>query len=193
MPRYVSLDEAADLLVKAQRILVIGCSGGGKTTLSAKIAALRDLEFQSLDRDVRWLPGWVERDRAEQRVIISQLAQRERWVMDGSGASSFDIRLPRTELVLWVRVPRHVALLGLMKRVSRYYGSVRPAMAEGCPEPLPDRAFLSYIWNFEKKYAPLFIKQIDQYGPDVPVAVLRSHREMEALTEAVVPRLDTAA
>ncbi|MFN7023161.1 MAG: AAA family ATPase [Pseudorhizobium sp.] len=157
------------------------------------ISALRHLEFQSLDRDVRWLPGWVERDRAEQRVIISQLAQRERWVMDGSGASSFDIRLPRTELVLWVRVPRHVALLGLMKRVSRYYGSVRPAMAEGCPEPLPDRAFLSYIWNFEKKYAPLFIKQIDQYGPDVPVAVLRSHREMEALTEAVVPRLDTAA
>lgn len=193
MPRYVSLDEAADLLAKIQRILVIGCSGGGKTTLSARIAALRGLEFQSLDRDVRWLPGWVERDRAEQRALISQLSQRERWVMDGSGASSFDIRLPRTELVLWVRVPRYVALLGLAKRVFRYYGSVRPAMAEGCPEPLPDRAFLSYIWNFERKYAPLFIKQIDQYGPDVPVAVLRSYREMEALTQAVVPRLDTAA
>lgn len=193
MPRYASVAEAADLLVKVQRILVIGCSGGGKTTLSARIAALRDLEFQSLDRDVRWLPGWVERNRAEQRAIISQLAQREHWVMDGSGASSFDIRLPRTELVLWVRVPRHVALLGLMKRVSRYYGSVRPAMAEGCPEPLPDRAFLSYIWNFEKKYAPLFIKQIDQHGPDVPVAVLRSHREMKALTQTVFPRMETAA
>lgn len=54
-------------------------------------------------------------------------------------------------------------------------------MADGCPEPWPDREFLSYIWNFEKKYAPLFIKQIDKYGPDVPVALLRSHREMDAI------------
>lgn len=150
MPQYVSLVEAANLLAKVERVLVIGCSGGGKTTLSAKIAAFRNLEFQSLDRDVRWLPGWIERDRAEQRDIVARLVQRQRWVMDGSGASSFDIRLPRTELFLWVRVPRRTALLGLLQRVSRYYGSVRPAMADGCPEPWPDREFLSYIWNFEK-------------------------------------------
>jgi len=181
MPRYVSLPEAANLLSMSARVLVIGCSGGGKTTFSAKVAQLRHLEFQSLDRDVRWLPGWIERDRAEHRDIITHLVRRERWVMDGSGASSFDIRLPRADLVLWVRVPRRTALIGLLRRVSRYYGSVRPAMADGCPEPLPDRKFLSYIWNFEKRYAPLFIKQIDQHGPDVPVAVLHSHREMDAL------------
>ena len=103
--------------------------------------------------------------------------------MDGSGASSFDIRLPQTDLVLWVRVPRWVALLGLLKRVSRFYGSVRPAMADGCPELLPNREFLSYIWNFEKKYAPIFIKQIARYGPNVPVAVLHSHREMDRLLQ----------
>nr|WP_082728503.1 AAA family ATPase [Rhizobium altiplani] len=181
MPRYVSVSDAAGVLAKAERVLVIGCSGGGKTTLSAKVAQLRHLEFQSLDRDVRWLPGWVERDRAEQRDIIAHLVQHERWVMDGSGASSFDIRLPRADLVLWIRVPRRTALIGLLKPVSRYYGSVRPAMGDGCPEPLPDRKFLSYIWNFEKKYAPLFIKQIDQHGPNVPVAVLRTHREMDTL------------
>lgn len=73
MPRHVSSEEAVSLLANAKRVLVIGCSGGGKTTFSAKIAACRDLEFQSLDRDVRWLPGWVERDRAGQRAIIEQL------------------------------------------------------------------------------------------------------------------------
>lgn len=183
MPRYVSLTETVNLLATVERVLVVGCSGGGKTTFSAKIAESFGLEFLSLDRDVRWLPGWVERDRREQREIIADMVQRSRWVMDGSGASSFDIRLPRTDLVLWVRVPRRVALLGLLKRVSRFYGSVRPAMADGCPEPLPDREFLSYIWNFEKKYSPIFIKQIDRYGPNVPVAVLHSHREMDRLLQ----------
>lgn len=56
-------------------------------------------------------------------------------------------------------------------------------MAEGWPEPLPDRDSLSYIRNFEKKYAPLFIEQIERYGPDVPVAVLNSHREMDRLIQ----------
>lgn len=188
MPRYISSEEAANLLAEAKRILVVGCSGGGKTTLSAGIAVSRALEFQSIDRDVRWLPGWIERERTEQRAIIAQLAQREQWVMDGSGASSFDLRLPRTELVLWVRVPRRIALFGLFKRVFRYYGSVRPTMAEGCPEPIPNRDFLSYIWNFEKRHAPLFVKQIDQHGPNVPVAVLRSHREVDALLQSVARR-----
>jgi hypothetical protein len=61
-------------------------------------------------------------------------------------------------------------------------------MAEGCPEPLPDRDFLSYIWNFEKRYAPLFIKQIDQQGPTVPVAVLRSHKEIDAILQPFAQR-----
>lgn len=183
MPRYLSLSEAAGKLATANRVLVIGCSGGGKTTFSESIASTFGLEFQSLDRDVRWLPGWKERARQEQRTLIAEMTQRTRWVMDGSGASSFDLRLPHTDLVLWVRVPRRVALFGLAKRVARFYGSVRPAMAPDCPERLPDREFLSYIWNFEKKYAQLFIQSIDQHGPTVPVAVLRSHREMAGLLQ----------
>ncbi|QPB24495.1 AAA family ATPase [Rhizobium sp. 007] len=183
MPRYVALSEAAAKLARANRVLVIGCSGGGKTTFSQKIANSFNLEFQSLDRDVRWLPGWKERDRQEQRTLIAEMTRRSRWVMDGSGASSFDLRLAHTDLVLWVRVPRRVALFGLARRVGRFYGSVRPAMAPGCPERLPNREFLSYIWNFEKKYAPIFIQSIDRHGPNVPVAVLRSHREMARLLQ----------
>ena len=54
-------------------------------------------------------------------------------------------------------------------------------MADGCPEPFPDIEFLSYIWNFERKSAPAFVAQIDRYGPNVPVAVLRSRKEYELL------------
>ena len=181
MPNHITVAVAADILPVAQRIVVIGCSGGGKTTLSMKIADLFDLPYQSLDRDVGWLPGWVARDRAEQRVLLKTFAARDRWVMDGSGSSSFDVRLPRTDLVIWVRVPRRVALWGLARRVCANYGKVRVGMAKGCPEPLPDWEFLSYIWNFERLHVPQFTQAIDTHGPDVPVVTLRSHREMEAL------------
>ena len=106
---------------------------------------------------------------------------RDRWVMDGTGPSSFDIGLPRTDLVVWVRVPRHVALAGLAIRVKNHYGTTRPEMADGCPEKFPDREFLSYICHFEKRSAPAIIRNIDRYGPDVPVVVLKSRHEINQL------------
>ena len=178
MPNYIHLRKAVTRLPDLNRIIVIGCSGGGKTTLSRKLAKAFDLDYLSLDRDVRWLSGWKERERSEQRAIITQLVKRDRWVFDGSGASTFDLRLPRAEIILWVRVPRYVALFGLTRRVMKNFGKVRPHMSVGCPEKLPDREFLSYIWNFEKNYAPGFVKNINQFGPNIPTVVLRSHGEM---------------
>ena len=51
--------EAATHLRQARRIMVIGCSGGGKSTLSRKIATALDLPYHPMDREVFWLPGWV--------------------------------------------------------------------------------------------------------------------------------------
>lgn len=71
------LAEAADHIRRANRILVMGCSGGGKSTLSQKIAARFGLAYVSIDRDVLWLPGWVERAKDEQRAIIVAKVQEE--------------------------------------------------------------------------------------------------------------------
>ena len=74
-----------------------------------------------------------------------------------------------------MRPSRWVSLFGVYRRVLRSYGEVRPDMAEGCPEQLPDREFLSYIWNFEKNHAPAVVAMLAQYGPDVPILQLKSH------------------
>ena len=120
-------EEASNLLVQARRIMVIGCSGGGKSTLSRKLAAALDLPNHSMDREVFWLPNWVERAKAEQRAILSEIVKADKWLLDGTNPSSFDIRLPRTDLVIWVRLPRWRCLLGVFRRVSRNIG--RRAMA----------------------------------------------------------------
>lgn len=129
-------------------------------------------------------PVWKAREREQQRTIISRMVKQDRWIMDGSGASTFDLRLPYTDLVLWVRAPRHVALIGLTRRVIRNFGAVRPMMAKGCPERIPDREFLSYIWNFENRHAPKFIREIDLHGPSVPVCILHTHGQGDDLLQS---------
>ncbi|KQO80981.1 AAA family ATPase [Rhizobium sp. Leaf262] len=180
-----SIEEAATLVSKASRIMVVGSSGGGKTTLSQGIASHRGVEYFSIDRDVRWISGWTQRERGEQLRILKDIVRRDRWLLDGSGPSTFDIRLPRTDIVIWMRLPRITCLVGVAKRVARHYGTVRPYMAEGCREPIPDREFLSCIWNFEKRHAPVFLRNFELYGPDVPIFQVKSRAQARQLLDLV--------
>ncbi|KPD11444.1 AAA family ATPase [Phaeobacter sp. 11ANDIMAR09] len=181
MPNHVSRSDAKALLQQANRLLVVGCCGGGKTTLSRQLCTQGSFDYISIDRDIRWLPGWKQRDKPSQRRLIAEKIRGQRWIMDGISISSLDLRLPRTDLVLWVRVPRRIALVGIAKRVLQNYGRTRMGMAEGCAERLPDRAFLSYIWNFERCEAPRLEQALDRFGPQVPVVTLCSHAEINTL------------
>jgi adenylate kinase family enzyme len=176
------LRQAADRIRRADRILVVGCSGGGKSTLSQKIATRFGLPYVSIDRDVLWLPGWVQRDKLEQRSIVAEKILSERWIMDGTNPSSFDIRLPRTDVVIWVRMPRLLCIWGAISRWFKWIGRTRPEMAPGCPEKV-EWQFLKFIWTFEEKFAPRIMTGLAQHGPEVPVLQLTSRRQMRALLD----------
>jgi len=114
--RVVSIADAADMIFRAERIMVIGCSGGGKSTLAQKLANHFDLTYLSIDRDIRWLPGWTQRSKKEQRQRVVDRIAGERWIMDGTNTSTFDIRLPRTDILIWVRMPRLLCVWGVITR-----------------------------------------------------------------------------
>ena len=181
MPREVSPSEARQILGTARRVLVIGISGGGKSTLSREIEARYGLPHISIDRDIRWLPGWEVRDRDAQRELTKGFVAQDRWVIDGTTVSTFDLRVPRAELVIWVRVSRARALWQLARRVWGSYGKVRSDMAEGCPEQVPDREFLTWIWTFEARQSPKILAGLARHGPEVPLATLRSGAEIRDL------------
>ncbi|MBB3453286.1 adenylate kinase family enzyme [Rhizobium sp. BK313] len=176
------LAEVANQIRRADRILVIGCSGGGKSTLSQEIAARFGLSYISIDRDVLWLPGWVQRDRPEQRSIIAEKILGERWIMDGTNTSSFDLRLPRTDIVIWVRMPRLLCIWGALSRWLKWIGRTRPEMAPGCNERV-EWQFLQFIWTFEEKYTPRIVAALAQHGPNVPVLQLTSRGRMRELLD----------
>lgn len=181
MPRYIPLKDAPAHLLGARRISVVGVSGAGKSTLSQRLATALDLRYVSLDRDMRWLPGWQVRDKAEQRARHDAFVAEDRWVIDGTNISFMDTRLPRSDLLIWMRLPRLVALGGIARRVAGSYGRVRPDMAPGCPEGLPDWEFLNWIWTFERKQAPRIIEAVDRVAPELPVVVVRRRVEADEL------------
>lgn len=179
---YVDDILAARQIRDAARILVIGCSGGGKSTLAQKLATHLGLTYLSIDRDILWLPGWVERSKEEQRQRIVERIADERWIMDGTNPSTFDIRLPRTDIIIWVRMPRLLCVWGVVTRWLKHLGRTRPEMAPGCIEKV-DWRFLEFIWTFEKKFSPRVTSAIAAHGPHVPVLQVKSRRQMRTLLD----------
>lgn len=179
----LNFEDTIDALNRSKRILIIGCSGSGKSTLAKHLSETFDLPNYSMDRDVFWLPGWKKRDRQAQRDILKRIVAEDRWIIDGTGKSSFDVRLPRADVIVWLHLPRWQCLLSVYRRVFRFLGKVRPELAEGCPEKWPDREFLSYIWNFEKVYLPGVVAEIANSGPNIPVVWLSRRWQVNKLID----------
>ncbi len=168
--------EAAQIIKASRRLLVMGCSGNGKSTLSRHLSGHLGLLHISCDRDIFWLSGWKLRPRPEIAERMSAFVAGDRWIIDGNSPGTLPLRLPRADAVIWLRFPRLVSLTSVVKRWLRYRGKVRPEMAEGCPEKI-DAKFLSYIWNFERAESPEIVRHLEAARIDLPVIVLKSYRE----------------
>ncbi|WP_296100463.1 AAA family ATPase [uncultured Agrobacterium sp.] len=168
--------EAAQIIKASRRLLVMGCSGNGKSTLSRHLSGHLGLLHISCDRDIFWLSGWKLRPRPEIAERMSAFVAGDRWIIDGNSPGTLPLRLPRADAVIWLRFPRLVSLTSVVKRWLRYRGKVRPEMAEGCPEKI-DAKFLSYIWNFERAESPEIVRHLEAARRDLPVIVLKSYRE----------------
>jgi hypothetical protein len=83
----------------ADRVLIYGVTGSGKTTLAAKAATATGLPWHSVD-DLTWEPGWTQVPPEEQRRRLEAICAGERWILDTAYGSWLDIPLGRVQLVV---------------------------------------------------------------------------------------------
>lgn len=131
-----------------ERVLIIGCGGAGKSTLARQLGEKTGLPVVHLDK-LFWHPGWVESTKDEIDAKIMEELGKPRWIMDGNYNRTLPMRLQKCDTVIYLDFSRFACLFGVLKRVLTTYGTVRPDMAEGCPERF-DLDFIKWVWNFNK-------------------------------------------
>jgi len=99
----------------ANRVLIYGVTGSGKTTLARQVADRTGLPWYSVD-DLTWEPGWVIVPPAEQRRRIAAICAGEQWILDTAYGKWLDVVLPRAELILGLDYPRWRSLSRLTRR-----------------------------------------------------------------------------
>ncbi len=168
-----------------ERVLVIGCGGAGKSTLSRELGKRTGLPVVHLDQ-LFWHPGWVESARNEMDEKIRMEMEKDCWIMDGNYNRTLPERLSRCDTVIYLDFNRLQCLRGVAKRIITSYGKVRPDMSEGCPERF-DWEFIKWVWNFNQTKRKRIYHLLAQQK-EKQVYILRSRRQVKRFLKTVCTR-----
>jgi adenylate kinase family enzyme len=92
------------------RIIVIGSSNAGKSTLGHALAARLDAPLIELDA-LHWEPGWTPADRDIFRARVRQAITADCWVLAGNYFShQQDVSWPAADTVVWLDLSLGVVL-----------------------------------------------------------------------------------
>jgi adenylate kinase family enzyme len=102
------------------RVVVMAtASCSGKTTLGRELARRLDAPFVELDA-LNHGPNWLQATPEELRRRVEPLIAGPRWVVDGSYRSKLgDLVLERSDVVVWLDLPKRVWLPRLIRRTLR--------------------------------------------------------------------------
>ena len=101
-----------------KKIIVIGCSGAGKTTFSEK---LRDkLGMQLFYLDAIWhKPDRTHISREEFDARLGEILELDSWIIDGNYSRTVERRIAACDTVFLFDLPVEVCLEGAIERLGK--------------------------------------------------------------------------
>lgn len=166
--------------------MVIGVGAGvGKSTFAHRLGNLTGIEVTHLDR-LYWKPNWVEASLEEFRTAQQQVVQNEQWIIEGNYSSTFDIREPSADTIIYLELPLRVCLYRVLKRRVQYHGKTRDDIGEGCEEKI-DWAFLKYIVKTYGSRKKKMIERIQRYAEEgKTVYYLKTSAQIEEFLKSYI-------
>jgi adenylate kinase family enzyme len=156
------------------RIVILGCAGSGKTTLARQLGERTGVPVICLD--ALWQPHWEEKHVPIFRTLIEKAHAGDSWISDGNfAAATFDIRLSRATMVIWLE----------RSKLSCAWRATTRVFKGGDAHRIGNLAkVLAFIWKFDQVNRPLIEATRVSQGPSVPVRTLTGSRDIAAFLSA---------
>ena len=165
-----------------ERILIIGCSGSGKSRLARRLGQKLGLPVVHLDQ-LWWKENWQNVTVEEFDSRLAMALEMDRWIIDGNYSRTMEARLSKCDTVIYLDFGRWECLWGMCQRIMSNRGKTRPDMPAGCPERF-SWEFVKWIWNFNENNRV----QNDTYlakAKHAKAVVLKNRREVQKFLETI--------
>lgn len=98
-----------------KKLVVIGTTSSGKSTLAERLANKLGLEFIELDA-LNWGPNWTAAGDETLRARAEQATRSPNWVVAGNYSATRPVTWPRAEAVIWLDYSLWVIFWRLFRR-----------------------------------------------------------------------------
>lgn len=167
-----------------QRIVIIGATSSGKSTLAKFLATKFNLKYIDLD-DLFWEPNWKKSELEVFRERVLSATQTESWAIAGNYRVVSDIIWPKAQLIIWLDYSLPRILWQLTRRtLNRWWNkelicganreSLRMHLQIWSEKSLYHWLFKTY-WKKKRHYSQILSKPENQY---LQLIHLKSPHEM---------------
>ena len=154
-----------------RKIIVIGCPGSGKSTLSRALHKKTGIPLYHLDM-VYWNADKTTVEKSAFLERLSEVLEKDEWLIDGNYASTMELRLSKCDTVLFLDYSADVCLDGIRQR----RGKARADMP--WIETEADAEFEEYVMRFASEQRSGILGLLERYK-DKSVFVFKTREEAE--------------
>lgn len=160
-----------------ERILIIGCPGSGKSTLSKQVSKRLNLPILHLDR-IFHIDNQRHISREELTKKIRQFIDKnKRFIIDGNYSGTLDLRMEHADTIIFFDIPTNICLKNVMNRIME--NKPRDDIAPGFDNSVYNQDFIDYIKTFKKDKQPYIEECIKEF--DGEIIRIESYNDAEKL------------
>ncbi len=156
-------------MMLGQKIIVIGCAGSGKSTLSKELRDITGLPLFHLDT-IWWKPDKTHISRAEFDQKLDEILLTDRWIIDGDYSRTYEVRFQACDTIIFLDYPFTVCMNGIKERVGKNRTDIP------WTEQTLDPELVKQVERYETDNRPVIQSLLEKYS-DANRFVFRSRLE----------------
>ena len=154
-----------------KKVIVIGCPGSGKSTVSRALHNKTGIPLYHLD-----MMYWnADKTTVEKSVFLERLSvvlQKNEWIIDGNYGSTMELRMAACDTVIFLDYPLEVCLDGIKERRGK------PRSDMPWIETEEDAEFIEFIKSYNEQQKPKVLELLEKYS-DKNIVIFKSRKEAD--------------
>ena len=155
-----------------KKVIVIGCPGSGKSTVSRALHNKTGIPLYHLD-----MMYWnADKTTVEKSVFLERLSvvlEKDEWIIDGNYGSTMELRMAACDMVIFLDYPLDVCLDVIKERRGK------PRSDMPWIETEEDAEFIEFIKSYNEQQKPKVLELLKKYS-DKNIVIFKSREEANA-------------